>query len=90
MKALASEVAGLGHRCFFNMHDHGMVEPSIRNNCDSLYLFNVCRQEAEFWARNMNCDRLIEAVKLPKYYFLYCMRGQLNQDGELIVDKGKL
>jgi hypothetical protein len=69
---LATQSRHHGHQVMFLMQDHASVEPVIKQNCDTLFLFNVTLNQAKYWHEQMGAPELLNAPQLPEYHFYKC------------------
>ena len=74
-----------GHRLHVIGHSGANLLPMQRNQIQTLYLFKQTEKGAETWAEELGDARVMEAVTLNQYEFLYCRAWQQPHRLHLIL-----
>lgn len=76
MEWLGTKARHWGHSTFFIAQRTQQINPTVRNQCSNLYLFQVSGNDSDILAEEFNQDILKEAKSLPKLSFIKTGRFQ--------------
>jgi hypothetical protein len=86
MKATATRGRHYGHSCYYIVQASREINPTIREQCTQLFLFNCGRKTAETLAEDWNQPELANAPSLLKGEYYRCLR--FGADGKPFISKG--
>jgi hypothetical protein len=68
-----------GHVCHLITQRAQMVTPTIRNQCSTLYIFNVNGKDAKIYAEDFNSPEALKAPTLPQGHCIKIQRFKSPQ-----------
>lgn len=68
---LATQSRHLGHSCFFITQRAELISPTVRANCDQLYLFKTGKKDAARLAEEFGKDELTGVTNFKRGEYLY-------------------
>ena len=79
-----------GIKCYFIAQRSVQIPPNIRDQCGTLYLFNVSRTDSKVFAYEHGDDRLLKAIDLPPGYFYLVEPARKARLGKIDFVTGKM
>lgn len=81
---LTTTARHMGHVSHFIAHRPQQLSPTLRMNCERLYLFTVGQKDAGFLADEWNCPALARCAQLGRGEFIFVERFRPVMRGRII------
>lgn len=89
MRQTATKGRHWGHCVHYLSQRGAQLSPTVRGQCEHMFLFTTARQDCELFAREWNKPELVEAAQLPRLEFFHVQRYAPLQRGKVSIPGAK-